>query len=309
MPKLSRRQLIIIIIYCAALIIACAAYLIYNYVILPRQISEENRTYAEMYVPEATTQSVPEAEATPQPILDAEATLPPSYASVDDVQLGTASPDTLIYAASTLPPVQESFGDLLSFNPETAAFLRMGDDVALPVVQREGDNEYYLTHSFDGDESSAGCLFIDGSNWLYPRDDCLYVYGHNMKNGGMFGHLANMSTVSGLIQNSPAYFDTIYENGVYVPFACFTLSADDSENEYFKLRRFTFTEESFAEYVSQLKKRSILSIPIDAVYGDKLLILVTCNYSINDGRFAVAFRQLRENETIEGAMRLVELAK
>ena len=299
MPKLSRRQLIIIIIYCAALIIACAAYLIYNYVILPRQISEENRTYAEMYVPEVT----------PQPILEAESTLPPSNNSPDDIRLGTASPDTLIYAASTLPPVQESFGDLLSFNSETAAFLRMGDDVALPVVQRENDNEYYLTHSFDGDESSAGCLFIDGNNWLYPRDDCLYIYGHNMKNGEMFGHLANMSTVKGLIQNSPAYFDTIYENGVYVPFACFTLSADDSENAYFKLRRFTFTEESFAEYVKQLKKRSILDIPVDAVYGDKLLILVTCNYSINDGRFAVAFRQLRENETIEGAMRLVELAK
>ena len=37
-------------------------------------------------------------------------------------------------------------------------------------------------------------------------------------------------------------------------------------------------------------------------------MLVTCNYGIGDGRFAVALRALRTDETAENAMRLVELA-
>ncbi|MBQ4089859.1 MAG: class B sortase [Clostridia bacterium] len=297
-----RIRLIIAIILCAAVLSACGAYLIYNYVILPRRIAADNQHYAEMYNPDATAQPT----AVPQPVLEAESTLAP--AGPDDVQLGTPGPDTLVYAASTLPPVQESFAELLGVNPETAAFLQLGKTEGLPVVQRENDNEYYLTHSFDDTESDAGCLFIDGANWLFPRDECLYVYGHNMKNGEMFGRLTRMSTVDGLIERSPVYFDTIYEDGIYVPFACFALSADDNDNDYFRLRRFTFTEESFNLYTGELKKRSILDIPVDAVYGDKLLILVTCNYSIDDGRFAVACRQLREDETAEGAMRLVKLA-
>ena len=300
MPKPRLR--LIAIVLCAAVLVACGAYLIYNYVYLPRRISADNREYAALYDPDAT----------PQPVLEAEATVPPTPEPAgdvpDDVALGTPGPDTLVYSAATLPPTQESFGDLLSFNSETAAFLRMGDRISLPVVQREGDNSYYLTHSFDGDENSEGCLFIDGSNWLFPRDDCLYVYGHNMKNGEMFGRLSRMATVEGLVANSPAYFDTIYEDGIYVPFACFALSADSADDDYFALRRFSFDEESFNEYARALKERSILDIPIDAVYGDKLLILVTCNYSIDDGRFAVAFRQLRDGETLEGAMRLVKLA-
>ena len=302
MPDFGRRRLTILTIIFAAVFIICGAYLLYNYVYLPRHIAAENRSYAALYDPDAT----------PQPILEAEATLEPTAApgnsGPDDVPLATAGPDTLIYAAATLPPVQESFSDLMNFNPETAAFLRIGDEIALPVVQRPNDNEFYLTHSFDGDESSAGCLFIDGMNWLFPRDDCIYVYGHNMKNGEMFGHLSRMCTPNGLIERSPAYFDTIYEDGIYIPFACFTLSADDSAKGYFQLRSFSFTEESFNEYTAELKKMSILDIPVDAVYGDQLLILVTCNYSIDDGRFAVAFRKLREDETLDGAMRLVKLA-
>ena len=129
-----------------------------------------------------------------------------------------------------------------------------------------------------------------------------------MKNGTMFGHLTAMSTVSGLIANSPAYFDTIYENGVYVPFACVTLTADQSDSGYFELRNFEFTESSFDDFITALKQRSLLNIPVDVEYGDRLLVLVTCNYSIDDGRFAVAFRQLREDESLEEVMRQVKLA-
>lgn len=332
-----------VVSFCLLLILAGGGYLFYHYALLPRKLQAENARYAALYVraqqtpapspeplPEQTVPPtwepvispapktpVPEAPAqettaepeTPAPVQQvAEDARRLDYGNVADQKLGTADPDTYISAAITPPPPQESFRDLLTLNPDTAGYLALGEEIRLPVVWRPGDNETYLTHNFEGEESDAGCLFLDGAGRIYPRDDCLYVYGHNMKNGAMFGHLSEMSTVAGLKRYSPVTFDTLYENDVYVPFACLQLTASLSDGEYFEIRRFDLTEDSFGDFVAQLKVRSLLDIPIDAVYGDQLLMLVTCNYGIGDGRFAVALRALRTGETAENAMRLVELA-
>ncbi len=58
-------------------------------------------------------------------------------------------------------------------NADTVGYLDIEKTISLPVVQRENDNEYYLTHNFDGEESQEGTLFLDGANRLVPEDDCL----------------------------------------------------------------------------------------------------------------------------------------
>ena len=47
----------------------------------------------------------------------------------------------------------------------------------------------------------------------------------------------------------------------------------------------------------KLVSRSRLSIPVDVAYGDGLLLLVTCDYTNAEGRFILALRQLRPDET------------
>ena len=305
---------VLLAVVLAVSVVLCAAYIGYNYLYLPHKTEKDNARYAAMYEPEPDSESaaVPVITAMPTktPIITAkpEATAAPYAEIPEDIKLGTPDADTLIVLAATLPPVQESFAELLFANPETAGFLRTEAGLALPVVQKSGDNEYYLEHDFEGNKNNAGCLFIDGMNRLYPRDECIYIYGHNMKNGTMFGNLDNMATVSGLINASPVYFDSIFENGIYVPFACLQLTADQDSKDYFEIRHFDLDAESYTDFVADLKKRSILDIPIDAVYGDDMLILITCNYSIDDGRFAVAFRRLRDGETVESAMSLLEMS-
>ena len=308
----------LLIAACILAILACSAYLLYNYLYLPRKIQAQNARYAGLYAPLETpgvsasavsSPAAPEITApAPSPLITAEPS--PTQASeideIDDIPIvndvlrdvayGTPGPDTIIYTAPTPPPSQESFADLLALNPETAGFLRLGD-IALPVVQRLNDNAFYLEHNFEGSESAAGCVFLDGVNRLYPPDPCLYVYGHNMKNGTMFGNLTEFCRLDSLKQNPIVRFDSIYRDGEYAPFACFALTADRSAPDYFELRSFVFTEESFVKYAAELKARSQIMIPIDVKYGDELLILVTCNYSINDGRFVLACRRLRDGET------------
>jgi sortase B len=298
----------LLIAACVLAILACSSYLLYNYLYLPRKIHAQNQRYAELYAPSQTPSAAPDNIPTPAPSNSPEpeptaaiAAIPASpEPSTDceplDIALGTPGPDTVVLTVPPPPPSQQSFADLLTLNSETVGFLRSGD-IALPVVQRLNDNFFYLDHDFEGNESAAGCLFLDGVNRLYPGDQCLYVYGHNMKNGSMFGKLTNFCRVDFLKQNPIVRFDTIYRDGEYVPFACFTLAADQSSADYFNLRSFVFTEESFNEYVAALKARSLIMIPVDVKYGDELLVLVTCNYSIDDGRFVVACRRLRDGET------------
>lgn len=56
-------------------------------------------------------------------------------------------------------------------------------DVALPVVG--SDDNYYLTHNLDGEYSIYGTLFFHND---YPN----VIYGHNMRDGSMFGKLSQV---------------------------------------------------------------------------------------------------------------------
>ncbi len=292
---------LILLCVCGAAILACAAYLLYNYVYLPAHIGRQNARYEALYQPQAS--------GTPDVLPSTAPTPTPEEADVADIPLRTPDPDTIVYAFPTPPPVQESFSALLALNPETVGFLTIGDLITLPVAQRQNDNEFYLKHNFEGAESQQGCLFLDGVNRLALSDKLLIVYGHNMKNGTMFGRLTNYAFKSVMRTYAVISFDTIYENRRYVPFACFALTADSSEASYMELRKFQFTQSQFDDYIAQLRERSLLDIPVDVQYGDDVLLLVTCNYSVDDGRFCVAFRKLRDGERAEDAQALVDQAK
>ena len=221
----------------------------------------------------------------------------------------TADADTLVFSLETPPPVQESFADLLALNPETVGYLRAGESISLPVVQRRNDNEYYLNHSFEGEESIAGTLFLDGSNLLVPEDDNLIIYGHIMRNGTMFHALSLYESADYLRKHPIVNFDTLYENRLYVPFAAFTATMDEGSERYLDIRQFLLDEDSFELFVLKMEKLSTIDTGVDVRYGDRLLLLVTCEYLYDNGRFVVALRELRPDETEAQMRSLLQSAK
>ena len=245
----------------------------------------------------ATLPATVSPEVTPIPVNTPDTDMPIPV----DVPIPTPDSDTLVIALPTAPPVQESFKTLLAANPDTVGFLEIEGMLSLPVVQRPNDNDYYLDHSFEGAEAQEGTLFLDGMNRLVPEDDCLIVYGHNMKNRTMFGRLSAYADISHLRQYPVVHFDTLYENRSYVAFAAFSASMKPGDSHYFDVRNFIFDKDGFDNFVLKLKGRSVFSSPIEVLYGDHLLLLVTCDYSNREGRFILALRQLRANEN-EGNM-------
>ena len=251
--------------------------------------------------PTLTSAPTPTPSATPEPFeIAVDATLTP---------LATPDADTIVFALETPPPNQHAFGDLLALNPETVAFLRIGDFMSLPVVQKENDNEYYLNHNFALEESIAGTLFLDGSNLIVPEDKNLIVYGHNMKNGTMFRPLLQYEQLSFLKENPVIRFDTIHHNRNYVPFAVFTVTADPGSERYMNIRQFMLDEAGWDKYISGMRRLSEHNIPVDVQYGDNVLLLVTCEYTHNNGRFVVALRAQREGESKDELIAQVQKAK
>ena len=247
----------------------------------PTPTAEPTLTPAPTAEPTAT--STPQPTAEPMPV-------------VSDEPIPTPNSNTLVIALPTAPPIQPGFEALLAENPETVGFLEIEDMLSLPVVQRENDNDYYLSHGFSGGEAREGALFLDGMNRLVPEDDCLIVYGHNMKNRTMFGQLNAFGELSFLRRHSVLHFDTLYENRSYVAFAAFSASMEPGDRRYFDVRKFVFDEAEFDKFVLKLQSRSLFRVPVDVRYGDRLLLLVTCDYANREGRFILALRQVRPDE-------------
>ena len=211
-------------------------------------------------------------------------------------------------AEETVPAIPEAFAELYAQNPHVVGTLEMDPDISLPVVQ--WDNSFYMDHDFDGNEDVAGTLFVDSRNTLWPQDDHILIYGHNMKDGSMFGSLNNYRNVGFLRNTVCIQFNTIYGDAQYVPFALFDASMTKDDPNYFKLIRLNFSEEQPLDaFLADVQSRSLFDIPVDVNEDDQLLSLVTCSYSMDNGRFIIMCRKLREDETPEQMSALLQQAK
>jgi len=176
-----------------------------------------------------------------------------------------------------------------------------GAGVNLPVML-ESTNSYYLTHDAQGKRSRFGALFLDSDNEVVRgrQSRNLSVFGHNTKNGSMFGQLHRYRDLSFYRQHAVFQFDTLYIRRQWVVFAVFITNANPVQDYG---ARFEWREQSsaapenIAAFAAALKQRSILDTGVDVQPGDYLLSLTTCTYEIKDGRLVVFARALRPGET------------
>lgn len=195
---------------------------------------------------------------------------------------------------------------LKSKNPNTVGYLTMsGVDVYEPILQAE-DNSYYLTHAFDGTENKAGAVFLDYRAEISAdrQSDMLVLYGHNQRDGTMFGNLKHYKRDVDFYKRNPFLtFETEYGSQKYVIFGFFvtnTLAKHDSNGEVFHYHDYPelYSEEVYTWYMEQVAKRNEIISPIDVTYGDKFLVLSTCSNEYSGSRFVVMARKLRPGESV-----------
>ncbi len=73
-------------------------------------------------------------------------------------------------------------------SPDCVGWIKIeGTTISYPIMQHEGDGEYYLHRDYKGDYSFYGTPFLD-INCTPESDNCI-IYGHNINGHKMFGAL------------------------------------------------------------------------------------------------------------------------
>ena len=172
-----------------------------------------------------------------------------------------------------------------------------GTNISYPVVQGT-DNGYYITHNYMGEYSSNGSIFLDKDySWDIPSSNLL-LYGHNNNNGEMFQELMKYKEKSFFKGHSIINFTTLDSDSRYEIISVF-LSRVYYTHETNVFRYYYFlnatNKSEYDAYILESKKASLYDTGITADFGEQLLTLSTCDYSVQDGRLVVVAKKVNDN--------------
>ena len=189
-------------------------------------------------------------------------------------------------------------------NNDFVGWISMYPYIQYPVVQSD-DNEYYLKHNFEGGYNENGTIFADYQGKIsateMPHNTLLY--GHNLITNNFFQPLSNFRKegISFLKDNYILEFDTLYERNQYKIFSVFLTNTKTEHGEVFNYwNQVYFSSKSeFNNFVAECLDRSYFYTGVDLQYGDELLTLSTCDFSMfSDMRLVVVARKVRKDESI-----------
>lgn len=248
-------------------LIASVAWLVNDYVIQPYLIKQQNEQISEL-IADST-------EAEPEKIVE-------KLNNLDEEEKAV------------------TFESLKAQNKDFKAWLAApGANISLPVVQTT-NNDKYLNTGFNGKWISGGTAFLDCNNKSAFSDMNTVIYGHNMRDGSMFGSIKNYKKLETFKKNPLIYVYTENENYVYKIYSVFLTSAVKSDdNGYVFAYNFInlSSSENFASFMEEIKARSYYDTGVDYQEGDKLLTLSTCDRTVmKNGRLVIVARLVRENE-------------
>lgn len=92
------------------------------------------------------------------------------------------------YKKSTVTIPDINFPLLWKCNSDIYAWIMIPDTtVSYPILQHSKYDTYYLNHNLNGSTGYPGCIFSKTQSKKDFTDALLILYGHNMRNGTMFG--------------------------------------------------------------------------------------------------------------------------
>lgn len=186
------------------------------------------------------------------------------------------------------PTVLNQYAELYLDNPDMVGWIKIEDtDINYPVMQTPNYEDYYLHRNFDGEYSFRGCIYVEESCDVFAPSDNVIIYGHNMKDGSMFGYLCKYVDQSFCEEHRYITFDTILEQRTYEIVAVFKTSASVGKGFEYNAFIDASSEEDFEEFASTIMELAMYDLGTEISYGDKLIMLSTCEYTLNNGRLVV----------------------
>ncbi len=156
-------------------------------------------------------------------------------------------------------------------NSDAVAWIRFEEaGIDYPVVQGS-DNDYYLNHTFEKRENSSGCIFLDSAQAPEMTDYNTFIYGHNRKDGTMFGNLRKTCREKGFGEDSHDL--SLYIDQGVIRYRIFS-SYEDTPNSksFWKCRN----EEEYRQYLKSITDKSEIDYHIKPDVHMPSITLVTC---------------------------------
>lgn len=239
--------------------------------------TDEYNQIAEMVVKEVKDTDTDEAEAKEHELIDMEPTKK-EEAEKEKVKVKA--------------PIEVDFKALKAVNDDVIGWIyveALSDVINYPVVHGRNNDEY-LHMTYHRNYNFAGTIFIDCANNTDFNDCNTLVYGHNMKNGSMFGLLKRF------VSNEKTYKDSKYfwiltptKNYRYEIIAAYTTGVT---SETYTL--FDGPGEKFENYLQNIAKKSeIQTTPGVLTKDDKIVTLSTCTGN-SATRFVVQGKRVDE---------------
>lgn len=193
------------------------------------------------------------------------------------------------------PELLEAYRTVYGCNPDFAGWITIeGTNIDYPVMQSKDEPDFYLTHNFNKEYSAYGVPYIQADCDLTASDN-LIIYGHHMKNGSMFSELCKYEDEEFYASHSRIGFNTRYGYGEYEIAAVFRTSASEDGFPYYQFVK-AENEEEFLEYLAACRELSLYETGTEVQYGDRLITLSTCDYSLKDGRMVIVARLINETD-------------
>lgn len=184
-----------------------------------------------------------------------------------------------------VPDLKVNFKGLSSINADVASWIYMpGVDISYPVV-RGKDNDYYLQHTFEKNVSLSGAIFMDYQDSPDLVGFNTFIYGHNMRNGTMFGSLKKYLQDETLIQSAP-YFYLYLKDGSVKKYRIFAYYQDDGNSDTYSRP----SKEGEEAYLAMIRKKSFVRVTLtpeeekQAALFHEYVTLSTCTGFTGSGR-------------------------
>jgi len=144
-------------------------------------------------------------------------------------------------------------------------------DISYPIV-RGDDNDYYTHYTFENEKNSSGAIFMDFLNKPNMDNYNTIIYGHNMRNGTMFGSLKKLLNDDSIIEEDP-YFYIFTEDQAFM-YEIASVYITTSESDTYNLIE---TQEDQQDYINYILEVSTWLWDKEIASSDKIVTLSTCH--------------------------------
>lgn len=210
----------------------------------------------------------------------------------EDLQTEVTKTEQAEAAPETEQPTEQEttvdFNALWDVNPDIYAWIEIpGTQVAYPVLQKEGDDDYYLNVTVEGNSGLPGSIYSQASrNSKDFTDFNTILYGHDMKDGSIFGTLKNYKEASYWEEHPEIYIYTPDQKLTYRIFAAVVYSDELIPYKY-NLDTTDGRQKFLDSVYNNSDSRSMIDNEIEVNTDSKLLTLSTCIGSESNHRYLI----------------------